>query len=106
MVGWTLVNRTYFPDAPKWLFTASGGVEVGDSILAFMPAKRAVAIRLEPGVRSRNKVQSRMTQVEQDYVLMTGNPKDARVYQPNMEAEERETAPASVGGELVEGRDF
>ena len=105
-IGWTLVNRTYFPDAPEYLFTANGGIEVGDSILAFMPAKRALAIRLEPSRRSQQKLNSRMTKVEQDYVLMTGNPTDERVYKPDMGAEERETAPASVGGELTEGRDF
>ena len=105
-IGWTLVNRTYFPDAPEYLFTANGGIEIGDALLAFMPAKRALAIRLEPGRRSQQKLASRMTKVEQDYVLMTGNPADERVYKPEMGAEEREVAPASVGGELVEGRDF
>ena len=105
-VGWTLVNRTYFPDAPEYLFTANGGIEVGDSLLAFMPAKRALAIRSEPGRRSQAKVSSRMTQVEQDYVLMTGNPQDEKVYKPDMGQEAHEAAPASVGGELVEGRDF
>ena len=105
-VGWTLVNRTFFPDAPEYLFTANGGIEVGDSLLAFMPAKRARAIRSEPGKRSQAKLASRMTQVEQDYVLMTGNPKDEKVYKPAMGHEAHELAPASVGGELVEGRDF
>ena len=105
-VGWTLVNRTYFPDAPEYLFTANGGIEVGDSLLAFMPSKRALAIRSEPGRRSQAKVSSRMTQVEKDYVLMTGNPKDEKVYQPSMGSEEHELAPASVSGELVAGRDF
>ena len=105
-IGWTLVNQTYFPDAPAYLFTANGGIEIGDALLAFMPAKRALAIRLEPSRRSQNKLKSRMTQVEQDYILMTNTPTDARVYKPDMGAEEREAAPASVGGELVEGRDF
>ena len=106
VIGWTLVNRTYFPDAPRYLFTANGGVEVGDSILAFMPAKRAVAIRQEPGQRSRNRVEAQTTQVESDYVLMSGNAKDSRIYQPQMGSEAAETADTSVAGELVEGRDF
>mgnify|MGYP001578047287 CR=1 FL=1 len=105
-VGWTLVNQTYFPDAPEYLFSGNGGIEVGDSLLAFMPSKRALAIRSEPGRRSQAKMSSRMTQVEHDYVLMTGNPKDEKVYQPSMGSEEHELAPTSVSGELVAGRDF
>lgn len=106
VIGWTLVNRTYFPDAPRHLFTANGGIEIGDAILGFMPAAQALSLRKEPGQRSQDRVASRTTQVEQDYVLMTGNPKDERVYKPDMGTEEAEEAPASVRGELVEGRDF
>ena len=106
VIGWTLVNQTYFPGAPRHLFTANGGIEVGDSILAFMPARQALAIRVEPAKKSQERLASRVTQVEQDYVLMTGNPKDERVYKPELGAEAAEEAVAPAGGELVEGRDF
>ena len=52
--GWTLVNRSYFPDLPRHLFTVSGSVERGDSILAFMAKKKAEKIRREPGEKSTN----------------------------------------------------
>ena len=52
--GWVLVNRTYFPDLPRHLFSVSGSIERGDSILAFIPRKKADAMRAEPGEKSRN----------------------------------------------------
>jgi len=56
VVGWTLVNRIYFNDLPKHLFTANGSVERGDLILGFMPMKRATVLRGEPGKRSAERV--------------------------------------------------
>lgn len=106
VLGWTLVNRTYFAGAPRYLFSANGGVEVGDAILTFMPAKQALALRERPGQLSREKLESQTTQVEQDYVLMTGNPKDAKVYKPEMPPESVEESETSVAGVQVEGRDF
>ena len=106
VLGWTLVNRTYFPEAPRYLFSANGGVEVGDAILTFMPAKQAQAIRERPGKLSREKLEAQTTQVEQDYVLMTGNPKDEKVYKPDMPPESVEESETIVPGVKVEGRDF
>ena len=50
--GWVLLNRTYFPDLPRHLFTVSGSVERGDSILAFIPKAKAEEILKEPGEKS------------------------------------------------------
>lgn len=106
VLGWTLVNRTYFPQAPRYLFTANGGVEVGDAILGFIPAKQAIEMRLAPAKRSQERLSSQMTKVEPDYVLMTGNPKDDKVYQPKLGTEQDEVAEEKVPGVLTEGRDF
>ena len=56
--GWYLVNRSYFSDAPKILFSVNGGVENGDSILAFMSFEKALAIRKKPSKDSHDRVHS------------------------------------------------
>ena len=106
VLGWNLVNRTYFAQAPRYLFSANGGVEVGDAILGFIPAKQAIEMRLAPGKRSQERLSSQMTQVDKDYVLMTGNPKDEKVYQPKLGTEAEESSEEKVPGVLTEGRDF
>ena len=58
VIGWTFVNKVLFKDAPKYLFTANGSIERGDAILAFMPLKRAIQIRLRPAEISRERVKS------------------------------------------------
>ena len=90
--GWTLVNRTYFPEAPKYLFTANGGIEVGDAILGFMPAKKALELRRAPEKISQERLNSRMTKVSPDYVMMTDNTRSENVYQPNLGSEQTESA--------------
>ena len=62
--GWYLVNRTYFKDAPKILFSVNGGVENGDSILGFMPVKKALIIRTQPSKDSLDRVRSESTKHE------------------------------------------
>lgn len=56
--GWILVNRTYFPDLPRHMFTVQGSIERGDCILAFIPKKLAEEIRKEPQERSKEMVDS------------------------------------------------
>ena len=56
--GWVLVNRALFPDLSNHLFTTAGGVEVGDTILAFMKKERAEEIRRAPGEKSKNLLNS------------------------------------------------
>ena len=106
VTGWLLVNRTYFPDAPKWLFSANGGVEVGDAILAFMPTKQALTIRNRPSEVSRERLAAQVTNVDKDYALMTGNPQDPKVYKPEMGPEASEATEGKTAGVLTEGRDF
>ena len=56
--GWVLVNRTYFPDLPRHLFTVSGSIERGDSILSFIPREKAIEILKEPGEKSNQVKQA------------------------------------------------
>ena len=58
VIGWVLVNKVYFPELPDYLFSASGCIEAGDAILAFMSKRRAQAIREFPGKRSREMVRN------------------------------------------------
>lgn len=91
---WLLVNRFFFPDAPKHLFSASGGVEEGDSILAFMGASQALEIRKSPSQTSHERVHSHLTKHE----------RDDRFYQAKLSPEEERDE--VVSGSLQEGRDF
>ena len=104
--GWLFVNRSYFPDAPRYLFTANGGIEVGDAILGFLPAKRVLEIRQAPGLRSRERLRSQVTPVSPDYSLMTGNQESEHVYAAKLGPEVDETTEAPVPGVLTEGRDI
>ena len=108
--GWYLVNRSYFPEAPKMLFGTSGGVETGDLILVFMTVEKALAIRKFPQQKSRDLLNSRMTPSKKkpNRILMTGNPDDENVYEPDMGGDEAETGEgtAAIPGSLQEGRDF
>lgn len=56
--GWVLVNKALFPNLPKHLFTTNGGIEVGDTILAFMAKAKAEAIRHTPGEKSKRLLES------------------------------------------------
>ena len=98
-VGWTLVNRGYFPQAPRIYFTAAGGIELGDAILAFIPAQQALGMRAAPALRSQERIRGRMTAMptasdEEPYVLMSPNPKDRRIYQPKITAPPENEVPA------------
>ena len=105
-IGWTFVNRTYFSQAPRYLFSANGGIEVGDAVLGFMPAKKALDLRAAPAKLSQERLRGQMTQTGPDYVLMTGNKKAEHVYQPELGPESAETSEEKVPGILTEGRDF
>ena len=105
-LGWTFVNRTVFPEMPRYLLTANGGVEVGDAILGFMPTKKALRLREAPAKLSQERLRGQMTQTKPDYVVMSGNVKDDRIYQPELGPETTETSEERVPGVLTEGRDF
>lgn len=99
---WALVNRVYFPEAPRHLFTANGCVEVGDNLLLFMPVKQALALRALPGQLSTERVKGRITPGKRrGSVLMTGNPDDSRFYEPKLAIGEEVDSP-EVGATTVE----
>ena len=105
--GWHFVNRSLFKDAPKELFTASGGVETGDAVLMFMPAKQALEIRTAPSKRSQELLRSRITPSKKEgKALMTGNPEDPRFYEPQGGVEDDGQSDEAPAGALQEGRDF
>lgn len=99
---WALVNRVYFPDAPRHLFTANGCVEVGDNLLLFMPVKQALALRALPGQLSSERVKGRITPGKRrGSVLMTGNPEDSRFYEPKLAVGDEQDGP-EVGATTVD----
>ena len=105
--GWKFVNQRYFPDAPGYLFSANGGVELGDELLFFLPAQQALLLRAQPGKRSNEAIRSRMTRTKGGDVLMTGNPQDEKYYEPTDVGgsdEETDTSERQVG--IQEDRDF
>ena len=94
--GWFLVNRSYFNDAPKILFSVNGGVENGDSILGFMPIARALQIREKPSKDSQDRVRSEAKKHE-------GHP---NFYKAKLDSERREGDDFAPADALQEGRDF
>jgi hypothetical protein len=63
---WYLVNRSFFPEAPKILFSINGGIENGDAILGFMPVTKAIEIRSKPARDSQDRVHSEENKHETD----------------------------------------
>ena len=93
--GWFLVNRRYFPDAPSHLWSANGGIEEGDAILAFMRAEQALLLRAAPGKKSLELVKAQLNKPKE------GGP----FYEAKLDADVDGTDFAPVGA-LQEGRDF
>lgn len=93
--GWFLVNRSYFNEAPRILFSVNGGVENGDSILGFMPVSKAIAMREKPSKDSQDRVRSESNRHE-------NNP---HFYKAKLDSENAapDYAPEDA---LIEGRDF
>lgn len=89
VIGWTLANKVIFKDLPKHLFTANGSIERGDAILAFMPRRRAEAIRLRPAQISRERV--RNTPVQE---LSRWEDRGEKYYKPDIGAAESDTEKA------------
>lgn len=95
--GWVIVNQAFFANVPAYHFGPSGGIEIGDNLLMFMPSKKALELRARPGKISRERMQARMSIVDKKKVLMTGNPNDPNVYTPKLSVEESDEAAESVG---------
>ena len=93
--AWYLVNKSYFNEAPKILFSVNGGVENGDSILGFMPVKKALYLRAQPSKDSQERVRSESDKHE-------GNP---NFYKAKLDSENADPDFAPAGA-LIEDRDF
>ena len=83
VIGWIIVNRLYFNDLPKHLYSPSGAIERGDAILAFMSRKQAERIRLKPAEISRERVQN--TPIQD---LKKWKDRGERYYKPDIGAAE------------------
>lgn len=94
--GWFIVNRSYFNDAPKILFSVNGGVENGDSILGFMPVSKAISIREKPSKDSLERVKSESNKHE-------GHP---NFYKAKLSPEKSEGDDYAPPDAYQEGRDF
>ena len=79
--GWNLVTRTYFPDLPDHLFSATGVIEQGDAILGFMPERTAKKLRSEPGLKSMERVKNLPIDKWKD------DPSGERYYKPDLSSE-------------------
>ena len=88
---WVIVNRTLFPDLPKFLFTANGTIENGDTILCFMPMEAAERLRREPQELSRARVKD--LPMEQWKNKGEGSP----YYKPTLGQEEKDGEILSAG---------
>ena len=79
--GWNLVTRVYFPELPDHLFSATGVIEQGDSILGFMPERIAKKLRSEPGLKSMERVKNLPIEKWKD------DPSGERYYKPDLSSE-------------------
>lgn len=101
--GWVIVNRALFPKVAqeaKHLFSTSGAIEKGDSILAFMNKEVAIQIRKAPGEKSSAYLKAQLAKGEGK--LAKGQ---SGFYKPE-DTGEKEDAGIESGGGLQEGRDF
>lgn len=94
--GWFLVNRVYFSDAPKILFSVNGGVENGDSILGFMTVSKAISMREKPSKDSLDRVRSEETKHESH----------PNFYKAKLSPERFEGDDFAPADAVQEGRDF
>ena len=62
--GWLFVNRSTFSKLPGRLFSNSGAIERGDTILMYMPLKKAEAIRRVPGEKSSALIKAQLAKGE------------------------------------------
>ena len=88
---WLIVNRMYFSDMPKFLFTANGTIENGDTILCFMLMEQAESLRREPGRISSERVK----ELPMDQWKKKGE--DSPFYKPTLGQEEKDGEILSAG---------
>ena len=88
---WLIVNRVLFSDMPKYLFTANGTIENGDTILCFMPVAEAERLRQAPRDRSTELVKNLPMEKWKD------KREDSPFYKPTLGQEEKEGEVLSAG---------
>lgn len=88
---WLIVNRMYFSDMPKHLFTANGTIENGDTILCFMPMEQAESLRKEP----RRISSERVKDLPMEQWKKRGE--DSPYYKPSLGQEEKDGEILSAG---------
>lgn len=93
---WYLVNRTFFSEAPKILFSVNGGIENGDAILGFMPVSKALSLRVKPSKDSLDRVNSEENKHENH----------PNFYKAKLDSEGRDGDDFAPADALQEGRDF
>src|SRR3990167_9353079 len=81
---WLIVNRVLFSDMPKYLFTANGTIENGDTILCFMPVAEAERLRKAPRDRSTELVKNLPMEKWKD------KREDSPFYKPTLGQEEKD----------------
>ena len=106
---WVIVNRQLFPQLPKYLVSANGIVERGSAILAFMAVEKALRLRRAPVEKSKERVQSRISNVakpgEEPRFLMSGAQKGHQ-YMPKIASQRDGEADVPGPGEIQPDRDF
>lgn len=90
--GWLIFNRVFFSDMPKHLFTPNGTVEIGDTILCFMPMEQAERLRRAPQDKSRDLVQN----LPMEQWKKKGG-EDSPFYKPTLGQEERDGEVMTAG---------
>ena len=62
--GWYFINRITFPKLPGRLFSNSGAIERGDTLLMYMPLEKAERLRKAPGEKSSALVKAQLAKGE------------------------------------------
>ena len=88
---WLIVNRVLFSDMPKYLFTANGTIENGDTILCFMPIAEAERLRRAPRDRSTALVKDLPMEKWKD------KREDSPYYKPDLGSSEKDGEMVTTG---------
>ena len=91
--GWLIVNRVKFSDMPKFMFTANGTIENGDTILCYMPMEQAERLRRAPQDKSRELVQN----LPMEQWKNKNGREDSPFYKPTLGQEERDGETLTLG---------
>lgn len=106
--GWVIVNRVLFSDVAreaKHLFSTSGAIERGDTILMFMSKKIAEQIRKAPGEKSNQMLKTvKLYKTEKEEKLPSPPPDKSGLFTPDNTGEKEDDKGQGLG--LQEGRDF